>query len=105
MNYKLIDNGNTIKAGQLVPVTTPHGHTLDESKEYFNGSPEYEKPVVLFQEKGETISLNLNRSKNGFHSGQVIRGMKYGCNFNRVQNKRARWGLTVWRETTQKANG
>jgi len=97
-SYKLIENGNTIKAGQLVTITTAHGHTLDESKEYFNGATDYENPIVLFQENGETITLKLKVTKKGFSGGLVVRDKKYGCNFNRVQNRRNRWGLTVWSE-------
>lgn len=105
MYFKLIDHGDTIKAGELSQVTTPHGHEIHESKDYFNGSSDYEKPAVIFDIDGERITVDLKVTKKGYSGGLVTHGYKHGVNLNRVMNRRSRWGLTVWREAVEKKAG
>lgn len=102
MYFQLLDNGRTIQGGELVTVTTAHGHQLDEYKTYFNGASDYTAPCVVFR-NGEQITVDLKMKKNGFAGGLVTHGFKYGANFNRVQNKQSRWGLTVWCEPVKQA--
>jgi len=98
MYYTLIDHGDTIKTGELQPIITPHGHTIHEAKAYFDGLSDYERPAVIFDIDGERITVELKITKKGYSGGLVTHGYKHGVNFNRVMNRRTRWGLTVWRE-------
>lgn len=99
---KLIDRGGTVKAGELAPITTDHGHTLYEFKDYFQ-HPGFDAPAVLFQENGERITLNLKRTAAGFSGGLVSHGIKYGANLSRIRNKPGRYGVTAWYEALQEA--
>jgi hypothetical protein len=98
MHYKLTDSGNVISTGTLAPAVTKHGHLLRESKLYFNGQVNYDKPTVTFFVEGEEYTVEAKPTKTGFSGHLVKHGNKYGINFNRVRNTRARWGLTVWCE-------
>lgn len=98
MYYTLIDHGDTVNSGELLPIITQHGHTIHEAKSYFNGLSDYERPAVIFDINGERITVELKITKKGYSGGLVTHGYKHGVNLNRVMNKRNRWGLTVWRE-------
>jgi hypothetical protein len=103
MQFKVIDRGSTVKGGDLGQITTEHGHSIFEAKDYFNHPPGFENPVVLFNDTatGEQITLNLKRTATGFSSGTVRQGIKYGCNLNRIKNRPGRYGITAWYEALQ----
>lgn len=84
--------GRALARGFLNPVS---GDTL-EHKSYFN-SGEIEAPRILFAvSQNQSVTLSLHRTAAGFAGTLHCNGSKYGCNLNRVRNRKGRWALTVW---------
>lgn len=98
MKFKLYDRGGTVKAGNLAPVKTEHGHKIHENKDYFQHPTGFENPVIQFDGGPR---LELKRTATGFSSAIVRGGIKYGCNLNRIKNRPGRYGITAWYEALQ----
>ncbi len=98
IQYKLKaeSNGNleTIQSGLLEDIDG----NLYETKSFWNGSPAYKNPTVFFTIGDKEESLRLALTEKGYGETRRVRGMKLGCNMNRVRNQKSRWGLTVWIE-------
>ena len=89
------DQFETVQSGELFPIDD----NLAETKSFWNGSPNYLNPEVLFVDsEGLFFELHLKRTEKGFSATGFYDGYKLGCNLNRVRNQKRRWGLTVWVE-------
>lgn len=101
-NYNLksgIDDSiSTIQSGTLKELS----QNFFEAKSFFQGSPSYEKPYIVFEFGKEYKKLELKETAKGYTGSLFSNGYKYGCNLNRVRNQRSRWGLTVWIEEKKK---
>lgn len=90
-----IEKFETIQLGELFPIT----EDLAETKDFWNGSLAYLKPTVHFSNQDKLLySLELKPTAKGFSATAIRNGFKYGCNFNRVRNRKNRWAITVWNE-------
>jgi len=99
IQYKLKSesNGNleTINSGILENIDS----NFYESKHFWDGAIAYKNPVIVFFINDKTESLTLNKTEKGYSGTKFSHGVKYGCNLNRVRNRKNRWGLTVWLES------
>lgn len=96
--FKLIDRGLTVKRGELKTITTPHGITINEFKDFFQRPGAFDRPAVQFT-GGPLLELELTAI--GYKKSFVSRGVKYGVNLNRIKNRQERWGLTIWTENVK----
>ncbi|MCZ8348187.1 MAG: hypothetical protein O9346_17385 [Leptospiraceae bacterium] len=84
-----------VQVGELFPIDD----NFAETKNFWNGSPNYSKPTIHFITQDKPVfSLELKQTAKGFSSTAIRKGLKYGCNLNRVRNQKNRWGITVWIE-------
>ena len=89
------DQFEVVQKGELFPID----ENLAETKNFWDGSPNFLKPVIHFGTQDKLFySLELNQTSKGFGATGTRNGFKYGCNLNRVRNRKNRWGITVWVE-------
>lgn len=98
IQYKLKaeSNGNleTINSGLLEDIDG----NLFESKDFWNGATAYKNPTIVFVFGDKTESLTLYKTEKGYSGTKTVKGIKFGCNLNRVRNRKNRWGITPWIE-------
>lgn len=102
MKYRIIDDGQTVHAGNLAATTNRNGKQIKEAKAFFNTAEHLNHPAAEFltDDKRVLTKLELKRTAKGYASTLYQYGNVYGCNFNRIKNRPGRWGVTVWEEPT-----
>ncbi|CAG0944782.1 hypothetical protein ANRL1_01931 [Anaerolineae bacterium] len=84
-------SGVYIDSGTLAPASD----ILLEARSYFNAEA-LEGPRVSFTSENLSLSFDLKQTAAGYSSAMVRNGWQFGCNLNRVRNRKGRWALTVW---------
>lgn len=92
VNFTVIARSGTyIDSGRLAPASD----ILLEARSYFNAEG-FEGPRVSFVSENLSLSFELKKTAAGYSSAMVRNGWQFGCNLNRVRNRKGRWALTVW---------
>lgn len=98
IQFKLKTESNgkleTIKPGSLENIDG----NLFEYKHFWDGATAYKNPTVVFLFENKTESLSLHLTEKGYSGTKTVKGIKFGCNLNRVKNRKNRWGVTIWME-------
>ena len=101
MFYKIVDGQVVVQSGELTD-TYFRGKNIEESKVFFNQTATLSHPIAIFytSDKRVTHEIELKQTAKGYSSVFYEYGKMYGCNLNRIKNRRGRWGLTIWIEPT-----